>query len=109
MYLQQPLDLSPPFSQSPGKEYLQLTLGRGVGGPIKESAHRVVLVSTFGPPPVELVRVGGAHVLHICGNPDCLNPLHLVWGSDGDNKANNTEVYHALLANQGRTPQGWWA
>ena len=62
---------------------------------VKEAAHRLVLWALFGPPAAAHHTRGGRAVvdwarfpvcLHLCGNPTCLNPLHLGWGSRSDNK-----------------------
>ena len=42
-------------------------------------AHRVAYELTFGQIP------GGKGVLHICGNPPCVNPYHLRVGTQADN------------------------
>lgn len=41
-------------------------------------AHRVMWALTFGESPKQ-------HVLHRCDNPGCVNPLHLMDGSQSDN------------------------
>ena len=66
----------------------------------------MVLWSMHGPPMDMLAAEGwgtkGPHCLHLCGNKDCLNNTHLVWGSARDNKVDAESVYLALLEQQGR-------
>ena len=49
---------------------------------VSESAHRLLLLCTFGPP-----RDWDEHpvCMHLCHQPHCLNPWHYAWGSDQDN------------------------
>lgn len=49
------------------------------GRPAK--AHRVMAELTFGPLP------DGAAVMHTCDNPPCINPAHLVVGTQPENVA----------------------
>ena len=53
---------------------------------VTESAHRLLLWMFLGPPPNP-----ADVVMHMCGNPRCLNVAHLCYGSQSDNKANITE------------------
>jgi hypothetical protein len=53
--------------------------GYGVVG--KRGAHRVMYELVYGPIPE------GAHILHSCDNPPCVNPLHLRAGSNAQNQA----------------------
>jgi hypothetical protein len=59
----------------------------------------------FGPPPCEEWSVA----VHMCGNPSCLNPEHLVWGDYKTNlirDANRArQAFEALLKAQGRLPR----
>jgi len=70
-----------------------------------ERAHRIVLWCMFGPPPCEEWSVA----VHMCGNPSCLNPEHLVWGDYKTNlirDANRArQAFEALLKAQGRLPR----
>ena len=43
-------------------------------------AHRFSLALHRGEPPVKL------HACHTCDVPGCINPDHLFWGTDADNK-----------------------
>jgi hypothetical protein len=69
-----------------------------------ERAHRIVLWCAFGPAPQ-----GYGLAVHMCGNPRCLNPEHLLWGDDATNrirppmpKEAAMTAYHALLVKQKR-------
>jgi len=88
------------------KSYVRVDLGSIKGVPIKEYAHRLVLWAMHGPDVASLATRGwstkGPHCLHMCGNKDCLNKSHLVWGSAGDNKADEVIRYIELLEEQGR-------
>jgi hypothetical protein len=71
--------------------------------PIMEYAHRLVLYSIYGPPPLpDGWRTKGPHVLHMCGHKDCINVSHLVFGSATDNKEDTNDVYVSRLVEQGR-------
>ena len=60
--------------------YLCVRLGtRKDGTPVFEYGHRLVLVGRQGPPRP------GVECSHTCGNPACLNALHLTWESHRDN------------------------
>ena len=77
--------------------YVRVYMGRSNGVVVNEYAHRLVLWAMHGPPV-------DPHCLHVCGNKDCLNPSHLVWGSARDNRVrvDAEMVYLALLEQQGR-------
>ena len=68
--------------------YLHVYLGTKDKKPEMEYAHRLVLYSIYGPPPDEESCVA----MHTCNNPGCLNPHHLVWGSDLDNRLKGGEA-----------------
>lgn len=76
-----------------------------------ERLHRLVLWCVFGPPRRDWHDVPLA--LHMCGNPRCINPEHLVWGDlqanrrtirsgDPGTTAKALVTYAALLRSQGR-------
>jgi hypothetical protein len=80
---------------------------------ITERAHRLVLWCAFGGP---AAAAGGSSsnscesrpllALHMCGNPLCLNPEHLVWGTHQINALTDPRAaaaaYERLLQEQGR-------
>jgi hypothetical protein len=72
------------------------------GGGVIEWAHRLVLHAIYGPPPE-----GRLHALHVCGNTRCLNPMHLVWGSNRCNYLDDEGHYNTLLVEQGRPCHAW--
>ena len=57
--------------------------------------HRFLCYWQWGAPPA-----GQPMATHRCGHADCLNPLHLVWASAGQNA--RTRVYHQAAG------RGWW-
>lgn len=82
------------FRMEPGKGYVRVDLGRvGRLVPVKERAHRIVLWAIYGPPPEGIRR--NLVVMHMCNNPACLNPEHLIWG---DKQLNATKGKEAALA-----------
>jgi hypothetical protein len=63
-----------------------LTGRRQQGGPVWELLHRLVCWLYRGGPP----RGQGSsrmQVVHLCGIPNCINPLHLMWAHPYQNKA----------------------
>ena len=55
----------------------------------KESLHRLICFLFFGLPPAEQ----GLNVaLHACNMPSCLNPYHIHWGSQEENKHWNASL-----------------
>ena len=72
--------------------YLKCLLGwtKGVDGgrdaPIFEYGHRILCFVQGKPPSPQHTQV-----LHSCNNPQCLNPLHLSWGTAAGN-ANDREA-----------------
>jgi hypothetical protein len=59
--------------------------GRFRVGDSMRAAHRVAYELTYGPIPSEAPTTHGLCVLHRCDNPACVNPAHLVLGSQIDN------------------------
>ena len=65
--------------------YVLVSLGREAwvkGQGIREYAHRIVVWSMHGGPPPDIQR---PVVMHVCNNPACLHPEHMVWGEDEEN------------------------
>lgn len=92
--------------------YANMLLGSFPAGQgISEGVHRLVKEFIFGPAPAVKIRRGGRVppypkggywvCCHTCGNKSCLNPLHLVWGSEGENKRDELAVYKRLAREQG--------
>lgn len=67
-------------NMSINKGYLVLYLGKANGKKVDEYAHRLVCYAFNGKPPQ-----GCTHVNHLCNNPVCLNPQHLVWTNNEGN------------------------
>jgi NTP pyrophosphatase (non-canonical NTP hydrolase) len=71
----------------PNLEYGQISKGSanrigGFKGKYGRRAHRVLCALAHGEPPTD------KHVAcHACGNPICVNPKHLYWGTAHDNAA----------------------
>ena len=82
--------------------YVNMSLGivRGRAGPhFSERAHRIVTWSMYGPPPTTLEM---PVVMHLCDNPACLNPEHMVWGEDKHNRDRRPGVAKAHALEQRR-------
>lgn len=97
----------PSLHQVEPDSYMLVNLGSLKGEAIKEYAHRLVLWAMHGPPTKMLADMGGwgpkgPQCLHVCGNKDCLNPAHLVWGSAQDNYRDSESRYIQLMEGQGR-------
>ncbi len=60
---------------------------RSVGG-IKYLAHRLAYCEANG---LELVSIAGRVVRHTCDNPACINPAHLIIGTQADNMQDKVE------------------
>jgi hypothetical protein len=87
--------------------YVKVTLGNLRGRSITEWGHRLVLWAVHGPPASpEGWTTSGPHCLHMCGQKDCLNPSHLVWGTAQDNRDDEERVYVERLREQGRHEGG---
>lgn len=58
-----------------------------------ELVHRIVCLAIWGPPKVFWQHDSRGHkklvtkhvCMHLCNNPECLNPWHLAWGSYSEN------------------------
>ena len=87
-------------------EYLLVKVARRpkrLGGWLQERAHRVVLWAFFGPPPADMRR---PCVMHVCHNRRCIQPEHLVWGEDTENRRRRASADVAArrrLRQQGRS------
>lgn len=65
--------------------YLLLFLGvdKSARRLVFDRGHRFVLWAMYGPAPDGISR---PVAMHTCDNPACLNPEHIVWGEDKENK-----------------------
>lgn len=90
--------------------YYVIALGRdGRGKRIWEYVHRLLLWVYAGPPPNEVESSesesepdsAGAEphyvALHVCDRKDCVNPVHLYWGTRSDNRVADTATYAKLI------------
>jgi hypothetical protein len=57
----------------------------GYGHYMNMGAHRYVCIRVHGEPPFM-----GSQVRHLCGNPPCVNPKHLTWGTAKENADDRT-------------------
>lgn len=64
--------------------------GYGKFGRTSQRAHRVSWELTFGPIP------SGLHVLHKCDTPSCVNPSHLMLGTNDDNVADKVAKHRQV-------------
>jgi len=67
--------------------------GRTWNGKKRVHSHRYALEITIGKQPENTMGC-----LHKCGNPKCVNPTHLYWGTSKDN--------HADMVRHGRSTTG---
>ena len=84
--------------------YVLVSLGREAwvkGRGIREAAHRIVAWSMHGGPPPDIKR---PVVMHVCNNPACLHPEHLVWGEDEENFG----LFAKVEAARRRMQQRFW-
>lgn len=82
--------------------YLLVKVGRrpkSRGGWLGERAHRIILWAIWGPPPPGMDK---PVCMHVCNHWSCLNPDHLCWGEDRENKSEAADV----IARQHLTRQG---
>ena len=83
--------------------YLLVKVGRrpkSRGGWLAERAHRIILWAIWGPPPAGMIR---PVCMHVCNQPSCLNPDHVCWGEDGENKSDAAGLFgRQRLTSQGR-------
>ena len=82
--------------------YVLVYLGREAwpkGQGIMEPAHRIVAWSMHGGPPPDIQR---PVVMHVCNNPACLLPEHLVWGEHEENWGPRAQVEAARRRMQQR-------
>lgn len=81
--------------------YVKMVLGaQGHSFRVHEMGHRFILWAHHGPPPPSLLA---PICLHICGDKECGNPCHLVWGNHNDNRAApGSPVYTTRLEQQRR-------
>jgi hypothetical protein len=88
---------------------VQLAQHKTARRPISEYAHRMVLWSIHGPPPLvgeHMIPWHEAMCMHTCSNQDCLNPSHLIWGRALENRNGNEMMVVQLRAQQHRVDMG---
>ncbi len=68
---------------------------------VLEVAHRLVGLVMWGQAPINPQTGKRMELLHVCNNPRCLNPAHLVWGTHKENMGASAAAFQPALVRCG--------
>ena len=63
-----------------------------------------MLLAIWGPPKLATHNLA----MHLCGNPKCLNPLHLAWGTISENCVRDKAEVVNIVNNSKTRRYGWF-
>ena len=84
--------------------YLYVTLAGSGKHKVCEGVHRLIRWAVAGPPPVHSRETWDC--MHVCHNPRCLNPCHLVWGARKHNVGNDKVNCEAAVKSENMRLRG---